>query len=324
MSQPHVVVLSYGSGNVRSAVRALERVGADVELTADRAAVEAGLLPGLAPFGRGIDEDGAASLGWGDLPERGLDASQMIEAAASGSLGALVVGGVDVRDFPDPALLRRALDEVPFLVSLEVRSSEVSERADVVLPLAPAVEKNGTYINWEGRLRPFGQARSATSLTDRDVLVRLTEEFDDDLGVTALSDLYAEVNALMDWDGEPQEFAAVAPAAAPAPEPGRVLVASHKPMIDAGRLQDGAPWLAGSARRPVLLASAATLARAGIAPGADATLETERGSITLPAAIGDLPDGVAWVPECSVGSVLHERLGGVGTVATLRATQEVA
>ncbi|MFC2557929.1 MAG: molybdopterin dinucleotide binding domain-containing protein, partial [Pauljensenia sp.] len=106
--------------------------------------------------------------------------------------------------------------------------------------------------------------------------------------------------------------------------PGRVLVASHKPMIDAGRLQDGAPWLAGSARRPVLLASAATLARAGIAPGADATLETERGSVTLPAAIGDLPDGVAWVPECSVGSVLHERLGGVGTVATLRATQEVA
>ena len=37
MSHPSVVVLSYGSGNVRSAVRALERVGADVELTADPA-----------------------------------------------------------------------------------------------------------------------------------------------------------------------------------------------------------------------------------------------------------------------------------------------
>ena len=33
---PRVVVLDYGSGNVRSAVRALERVGAEVELTADR------------------------------------------------------------------------------------------------------------------------------------------------------------------------------------------------------------------------------------------------------------------------------------------------
>ena len=34
-----VVVLDYGSGNVHSAVRMLERVGAEVELTADPAAV---------------------------------------------------------------------------------------------------------------------------------------------------------------------------------------------------------------------------------------------------------------------------------------------
>ena len=220
--------------------------------------------------------------------------------------------------------MREALDEVPFLVSLEVRASEITDRADVVLPVAPAVEKNGTYINWEGRLRPFGQARSATSLTDRDVLVRLTEEFDLDLGITALADLYEEVNPLMEWDGAPQEFTPVSAQAPASAGKGEVVVASHKPMIDAGRLQDGAPWLAGSARRPVLLASAATLAAAGIAPGADATLETERGSVTLPAAIADLPDSIAWVPECSTGSVIHENLGGAGTVATLRATQEVA
>ena len=45
---------------------------------------------------------------------------------------------------------------------------------------------------------------------------------------------------------------------------------------------------------------------------------------TLPAAVADLPDSVAWVPECSTGSVIHDNLGGAGTVATLRATQEVA
>ncbi|MFN0284371.1 MAG: imidazole glycerol phosphate synthase subunit HisH [Kineosporiaceae bacterium] len=48
-----VVVLDHGSGNVRSAVRALERVGADVELTADRAAAEGcdGLVvPGVGAF----------------------------------------------------------------------------------------------------------------------------------------------------------------------------------------------------------------------------------------------------------------------------------
>ncbi|MDO4899629.1 imidazole glycerol phosphate synthase subunit HisH [Actinomyces sp.] len=53
MRQPHVVVLAYGSGNVRSAVRALERVGAIVELTADPAAVEAAaglVVPGVGAF----------------------------------------------------------------------------------------------------------------------------------------------------------------------------------------------------------------------------------------------------------------------------------
>ena len=315
-------------GLLSSVVALAERTGARLawvpRRSGDRAAIEAGLLPGLLPFGRGIDEAGAQSLGWGELPERGLDAKQMIEEAASGKLKALVVGGVDVRDFDEPTAVRDALDEVPFLVSLEVRASEITDRADVVLPVAPAVEKNGTYINWEGRLRPFGQARSATSLTDRDVLVRLAEEFDADLGITTLSDLYAEVNPLMEWDGDPQDFTPASAQTPAAAGKGQVVVASHKPMIDAGRLQDGAPWLAGSARRPVLLASAATLAAAGITPGADATLETERGTITLPAAIADLPDSIAWVPECSTGSVIHENLGGVGTVATLRATQEVA
>ncbi len=48
-----VVVLDHGSGNVRSAVRALERAGASVELTADRAAAEAAdglVVPGVGAF----------------------------------------------------------------------------------------------------------------------------------------------------------------------------------------------------------------------------------------------------------------------------------
>ncbi|CAM5793622.1 imidazole glycerol phosphate synthase subunit HisH [Cellulomonas persica] len=52
-STPRVVVLDYGFGNVRSAVRALERVGAQVELTADKgAAAEADglVVPGVGAF----------------------------------------------------------------------------------------------------------------------------------------------------------------------------------------------------------------------------------------------------------------------------------
>ena len=44
---PRVVVLDYGSGNVRSAVRALEHVGARVTLTGDPEA----LAPGMGGTG---------------------------------------------------------------------------------------------------------------------------------------------------------------------------------------------------------------------------------------------------------------------------------
>jgi glutamine amidotransferase len=53
-----VVVLDYGFGNVRSAVRALERAGADVELTADpRAAQECDglVVPGVGAFAAVLD-----------------------------------------------------------------------------------------------------------------------------------------------------------------------------------------------------------------------------------------------------------------------------
>lgn len=53
MNGPSIAVLDYGSGNVRSAVRALERVGAVVELTADPqqvAAADGLVVPGVGAF----------------------------------------------------------------------------------------------------------------------------------------------------------------------------------------------------------------------------------------------------------------------------------
>jgi glutamine amidotransferase len=52
-AKPSVVVLDYGSGNLRSAVRAVERAGASVTLTADaQAAMDADglLVPGVGAF----------------------------------------------------------------------------------------------------------------------------------------------------------------------------------------------------------------------------------------------------------------------------------
>lgn len=53
LGKPSVVVLDYGSGNLRSAVRAIERAGADVTLTADVDAALAAdglLVPGVGAY----------------------------------------------------------------------------------------------------------------------------------------------------------------------------------------------------------------------------------------------------------------------------------
>ncbi len=53
MTARSIVVLDYGSGNLRSAARALERVGADVTVTADRSAALAAdglVVPGVGAF----------------------------------------------------------------------------------------------------------------------------------------------------------------------------------------------------------------------------------------------------------------------------------
>ena len=292
----------------------------------ERGGVEAGLLPGLLPFGRALaSQEARESLVWGEIPaQRGLDATQMLEAAADGRVKALVVGGVDLRDFDDPAAARKALDQVDFLVSLEVRRSEVTDRADVILPVAPPLEKNGTFINWEGRLRPFGQAIASRSQTDRLVFDALASEFGVDLGLHDLVGLYDQVNPLMQWNGQREEFVPATASELVEVGQGEALLATHKPMLDAGRLQDGASMLAGSARRPVVFASRATVAGLGIDEGEELTLSTQRGSITLPLQFADLPDGVVWVPECSQGSIVHESLGNFGSSVTLSAKGEVA
>ncbi|HEY4375920.1 MAG TPA: imidazole glycerol phosphate synthase subunit HisH [Acidimicrobiales bacterium] len=62
---PLVAVLDYGIGNLRSAQKALEKVGADARLTADPAVIAdaAGVvLPGVGNFGRCIEALRAAGL----------------------------------------------------------------------------------------------------------------------------------------------------------------------------------------------------------------------------------------------------------------------
>ncbi|MBB1255781.1 NADH-quinone oxidoreductase subunit G, partial [Streptomyces sp. OF3] len=179
----------------------------------ERAALEAGAMPGLLPGGRPATdprarEETATAWGVAELPRSaGRDTGQIIEAAATGELAALLVGGVEVRDLPDPARAREALDAVGFLVSLEQRPTEVTDRADVVLPVSAVVEKAGTFLDWEGRERPFEAAIKPDQMTRRFVfpdsraLNMLADALDVHLGLPDVRTARAEIGRLGVWEG---------------------------------------------------------------------------------------------------------------------------
>jgi NADH-quinone oxidoreductase subunit G len=260
------------------------------------------------------------SQAWGTgLPvEVGRDTGEMVAAAARGELSALVVGGVDPDDLPDPVTAREGLARA-FVVSLELRESPVHEYADVILPVAPQQEKAGAYADWEGRLRSFEKALDSGAHSDHAMLDLLAAEMGVELGTGDLTALREEMTAIGPWDGElpAPQVAAAEPAR---PGEGQAVLATWHHLLDAGSMQDGEPFLAGTAPRAVARMSATTAQLAGVAPGGAVTVSTDRGSITLPAELTQMPDHVVWVPTNSVGSTVRATLGAdAGELVRVRA-----
>jgi NADH-quinone oxidoreductase subunit G len=304
-------------GALTAAIRLATATGARLvwipRRAGERGAIEAGAIPSLLPGGRPATDplardEVAGAWGVAGLPHRyGRDTGQIVEAAAVGELGALLVAGVEAGDLPDPARVIEALDEVGFLVSLELRPSEVTERADVVFPVAAVVEKAGTFLNWEGRARPFEAALKPDQMTrplappDSRVLQMLADAMDVHLGLPDVRAIRAELQRLGTWDGphasEPRESTA----ALPRPAPGEAVLAGHRLLLDQGRLQEGDEALAGTRHAAVARLSAATAADAGVKDGELLVVTGPAGAVTLPLEVTPMPDRVVWLPMNSTG-----------------------
>ncbi|MDQ6873760.1 MAG: NADH-quinone oxidoreductase subunit G [Actinomycetota bacterium] len=307
-------------GGLSAAARLAETTGARLawvpRRAGERGAVEAGALPTLLPGGRLVsDQDSRTHMAgvWGvaELPaEPGRDLTAILTSVVDGRLAGLLVGGVDTGDLPDPALAARALAAAGFVVSLEMLPTAVTAAADVVLPIAPPVEKAGTYVDWEGRPRSFDATlRGTGALADARVLDALAAELGVELNTADAGAVHAE------WE----RFGPMSVARPPAPTvaarapaqagPGQAVLATWHWLLDNGTLQQGEPHLAGTAKSPRLHLAAATAAEIGAAPGDPVTVSTERGRITLPLAVADLPDRVVWLPTNSGPSTVRSTLG---------------
>ena len=320
----------------------------------ERGAIEAGCLPNLLPGGRPTADDAArralADL-WrcDELPTApGRSTAEQLAAATAGELDALLIAAVEAADLPDPQAALAAVDAAGFVVSIELRRSEITDRADVVLPIAPTVEKSGTFLTWEGRRRPFAAALTGTdAMPDLRVLNALTEETGAWFGLPDVESTRREMAAVHDAlaavgagvggeagagpagsgggtaDGSSSATTPTTTrSATPNPEPaaGQAVLATWRMLLDEGRLQDGEPHLAGTARRPVARMSAGTAAEIGVADGQPVTVSTDRGEITLPLSVTQMPERVVWLPQNSPGSTVGVTLGAAaGDVVAIAA-----
>lgn len=304
-------------GGYSAVARLAERTGANVgwvpRRAGERGALEAGAAPNLLPGGRLVTDLPSrteVAVAWhvDELPDApGRDTTAILAAAAAGDLEAVLIAGVEPADLPDPELAQRSLNTAKFVVSMETRRSAVTDLAHVVFPVAPVVEKAGSFVNWEGRQRLFGAALPPATRADMGVLAALADEHCIDLGLRDVATVREEMNRLGCWTGPRPAAPDFDALPNPVPGPGQAVLAGWRMLLDAGRMQDGEPNLAATARPVVARLSPDTAASIGA--GDTVTVSTGQGSITLPLEITDMPAGVVWLPLNSPGSTVHQTLG---------------
>jgi NADH-quinone oxidoreductase subunit G len=332
LRQPGAVILvgerlATAPGALSAAVALAEATGAKLawipRRAGDRGAVEAGCLPGLLPFGRPVTDATAReeiANAWGaSLPSgAGRDGDEIIAAAAEGKI-ALVVGAVDPGDLANPALALKALELAPFVVSFEIRESAVTDRADVVFPVAPVVEKAGLFLDWEGRMRPFDETLEASgALPDYRALHSLAAELGVDLGTATARAVDAAIGSIGFWQGDRPAAPTTVAGAAPKVTAKQAVLSTWHLLLDEGRMQEDEAHLAGTRKPAVARLNAKTATAVGVAEGGLLAVSTDTGEVTLPLEIADLPDKVVWLPTCSPGSHVQSSLGATsGTVVKL-------
>lgn len=293
----------------------------------ERGALDAGLLPGAAP----AMWNGETGVGFAGVIERLVAAAQPQEAlvpvadeAVADELQqetadvdeepeppyrALLVAGFDPMDVPDGAALVAGFEQVPCVVALGTHHNDATRAADVVFPVAAVTEKAGSFTDWEGRRRPFPQVfRESLILTDASVLSAIGDEMllephDEPIALGAMAQSRPAAPRL-----SPAEPARLAPGEA-------VLVTWHQ-LLDDGSMQAGEPYMAATARPPVVRVSPANASDLGISDGDPVTVTGDIGSLTLPALVTDMPSGIVWVPMNSGTNVVSAL--GVASGDTVR------
>jgi len=307
------------SAGLLSAAAALaDRTGAKLawipRRAGERGALAAGAIGNLLPGGRPVVDAAArvdiASL-WNvdSLPsELGRSADQIVSDVNDGKISALLVGGVDPLDGPNPIATIAALKRA-FVVSLEIANSEVTKYADVVLPVAAITEKSGSFLNWEGRPRAFETAVDSLNRSDLRILSMIADELGHSISLGTVANAAKEIATIGNWDGTTVATPSVSAASAHSVSGDQAVLTSWRRLLDLGTLQKGEENLAGTARRTVAVISPKRAAALGVVDGDLLRISNDTGWVMLAALVENIHDDAVWAPRNSAGSQLLANLG---------------
>jgi len=307
--------LSETAGALSASVELANKSGAKIGYVPRRAgdtgAIAAGATPNLLPGYRLISDaaarvDVATAWGVNALPtDTGLATNEIINGATS----AVLVGGVDPFDISADAKLSLSKK---FVVSLEIRESDITDIAQVVLPVAAVVEKSGSFLDWQGKIRNFEAAVDSLNRSDVRILSMLADVMGKSINLLSVNAAAKELAALGNWDGAKPSMKSTATGSEIKVGADEAVLTSWRNLLDKGSLQEGEDNLAGTARAATVVISQNRANSLSIKSGDLVRVSNTYGAITLPCTVADIDDARVWLPRNSASSQLIKVLGTVG------------
>ena len=272
--------------------------------------------------------------------EGGLATAGILDAAANGRIGCLILLGADpLSDVPDAALARRGLDGARTVIAVDTHLTASAARADLVLPAAAFAEKAGTTTNLEGRVSALSQKVTAPGSARADWIIaaELALSLGTDFGVGTVEEVHdqlvasvpafapASASALVaDRDGvllaiAPTSLADVTtPTLTPRSSYDLRLVVSRT-LYDAGVAVATSPSLAPLAPGGRLHVHPLDLDRLGATTGTALKVSSASASLVLEVeADAGVARGTAWLPFNQPSSTAGALLDSTAPVIDLR------
>jgi predicted molibdopterin-dependent oxidoreductase YjgC len=253
---------------------------------------------------------------WGPVPaEPGRDWREILAACAVRDVDVLFLIGVDpLVDYPDGALARRAMDNVPVKIVQSLELGSLEPYADAFLPAAAFLEKDGHVTTWEGRtqrLRPI-RAPQGISLPDWEIFASLALAAGGDLGFETLDELHEEMGRLLaPHELQPTTIAGSGSGPVQIPE-GSLALFTYPLLIDKGRLSERAYELKAALEDEAFVeVHPDDAAAAGLVGGGRSLVRTPAGEAELPVRVTPhIAKGSVFVPFNQPGLAANTLLSG--------------